>query len=141
MASDDLPDTPSVARVFCPGCEPDADPAGEILEVRWCSSHRRGDAGIEDARVGADALLTGAGEAGGAENRAWCELLHRHSADSAPASAPEVELDARGARGLDEGNAPRRSRKASRVDPAAAGELLAHHVEPTGAEVPQRIRR
>ena len=37
--TDFLPDTAYVARAYCPGCEPDADPSLDILDVRWCESH------------------------------------------------------------------------------------------------------
>src|SRR5205809_137384 len=32
-------ETPALGRSFCPGCEPDADPTLEILDVRWCDAH------------------------------------------------------------------------------------------------------
>ena len=72
-----LPDTPSVARAYCPGCEPDADPSREILDVRWCESHCPARDGADDAMVSAAAYLSGSAEAGGDDNRRWCEALHR----------------------------------------------------------------
>lgn len=74
--TDYLADTPSVARPYCPGCEPDADPALEILDLRWCTAHTPSGAGVDDAIVTAEAFLSGSAEAGGADNRRWCELLH-----------------------------------------------------------------
>jgi hypothetical protein len=71
-----LPDTPPVARCYCPGCEPDADPVLEILDVRWCEAHVPARDGADDAVVTASAFLSGSAEAGGADNRRWCEVVH-----------------------------------------------------------------
>src|SRR2546430_5888909 len=60
-----LPDTPCVARAYCPGCEPDADPSQEILDVRWCESHSPARDGADDEVVTASAYLSGSAEAGG----------------------------------------------------------------------------
>ena len=76
---DYLPDTPCVARAYCPGCEPDADPSQDILDVRWCESHFPGRAGADDEVVTASAHLSGSAEAGGNDNRRWCDLLHGRS--------------------------------------------------------------
>jgi len=73
---DYLPDTPCVARAYCPGCEPDADPSLEILDVRWCESHFPTRNGTEDEVVTATAYLSGNAEAGGDDNRRWCDVLH-----------------------------------------------------------------
>jgi hypothetical protein len=75
--TDFIPDTPSVARPYCPGCEPEADPSCEILDVRWCESHSPMRDGLDDAVVSAAAYLSGSAEAGGDDNRRWCEILHR----------------------------------------------------------------
>jgi hypothetical protein len=74
--TDFLPDTPPVARPYCPDCEPDADPCREILDVRWCAAHTPAWNGADDAAVRADASLSGSTEAGGDDNRRWCHLLH-----------------------------------------------------------------
>ena len=71
-----LPDTPAVARPYCPVCEPSADPAREILDVRWCSTHTPESGGLLDAAVRAEAYLSGSAEAGGDDNRRWCQLFH-----------------------------------------------------------------
>ena len=71
-----LPDTAAVARPYCPGCEPGADPAREILDVRWCSSHVPESNGLQDAAVRTEAYLSGSAEAGGDDNRRWCQLFH-----------------------------------------------------------------
>ena len=81
---DHLTDTPSLARMYCPGCEPAADPAFEILDVRWCASHAPQGRGMDDDVVVASAWISGSSEAGGEDNRRWCELLHR-SAVKGPA--------------------------------------------------------
>ena len=76
--TDHLTDTPSLARMYCPGCEPAADPAFEILDVRWCASHAPQGRGLDDdAVVPAAAWISGSSEAGGEDNRRWCELFHR----------------------------------------------------------------
>ena len=75
--ADYLPDTPTVARMYCPGCEPDVDPTCEILDVRWCEVHPPVGTGLDDAIVASTAYLSGSNEAGGEDNRRWCEILHR----------------------------------------------------------------
>jgi hypothetical protein len=76
--TDYLTDTPSLARMYCPGCEPSADPSFEILDVRWCASHVPPGRGLDDdAVVTATAWISGSTEAGGEDNRRWCELFHR----------------------------------------------------------------
>lgn len=74
---DYLADTPVIARTYCPGCEPDADASRDILDVRWCDSHSPLRGGVDDSAVSAAAWLSGSNEAGGDDNRRWCELLHR----------------------------------------------------------------
>jgi len=60
---DYLPDTPCVARAYCPGCEPDADPSQEILDVWWCESHSPARDGADDKVVTASAYLSGSAAA------------------------------------------------------------------------------
>ena len=73
-----LADTPSHARMYCPGCEPSADPGFEILDVRWCASHVPAGRGLDDEVVGTEAAwISGSAEAGGEDNRRWCALFHR----------------------------------------------------------------
>jgi hypothetical protein len=75
-----LPDTPCVARAYCPGCEPDTDPSQDILDVRWCESHSPVRAGTDDEVVAASGwYLSGSAEAGGNDNRRWCDILHGRS--------------------------------------------------------------
>ncbi len=78
--SDIPPETPRIARAYCPACEPDADALLEILEVQWCALHVPLREGVDDARVMSDAMLTGSAEAGGDENRRWCDVIHGESA-------------------------------------------------------------
>lgn len=74
----DLGDTLYVAAHWCPGCAPDRDPVREILEVRYCETHRPEAEGSDDARVAGTAYLSGSAEAGGDDgNRAWYAFLHR----------------------------------------------------------------
>ena len=79
-AMSDMPaETPRIARAYCPACEPDADTLLEILEVQWCNVHMPMREGLDDARVMSDAMLTGSAEAGGDENRRWCDVIHGDS--------------------------------------------------------------
>jgi hypothetical protein len=75
--SEYLPDSPVVARAWCPGCEPLADPTLQILDLRYCDQHVPGRDGMDDTSVTTDAHLSGSTEAGGDANRLWCELFHR----------------------------------------------------------------
>jgi hypothetical protein len=71
-----IADATCVARAYCPGCEPGADPTREILDVRWCDGHAPARDGSDDAVVTSEAFLSGSAEAGGEANRRWCELFH-----------------------------------------------------------------
>ena len=75
--SEYLPDSPAVARAWCPGCEPLADPIAQILDLRYCDQHLPHRDGSADESVTSDNYLSGSAEAGGDANRLWCELLHR----------------------------------------------------------------
>ncbi|MBI4169040.1 MAG: hypothetical protein HY510_03800 [Acidobacteria bacterium] len=75
--SEHILDTPSVARSYCPGCEPTADSVKEILDVRWCDAHHPEVDGAEDEKLIANAYLSGSAEAGGDPNRAVCDFVHR----------------------------------------------------------------
>jgi len=72
-----LRDSPAVARSYCPVCEPDADPTREILDVHWCVAHAPVWSGADDGAVTVGAIPSGSAEAGGEDNRRWCEILHR----------------------------------------------------------------
>lgn len=65
-----------VARVYCPGCEPEADPLTEILDTVWCTEHYPDRSGAADHVISASNYLSGSSEAGGEENRAWCNAVH-----------------------------------------------------------------
>jgi hypothetical protein len=88
-----LADSPVVARPYCPGCEPGADPMREVLDVRWCDEHLPVREGSDDERVDSSAFLSGTAEAGGDVNRRWCELFHR--ADPEPAAPPTIRRNGR----------------------------------------------
>jgi hypothetical protein len=92
-----------VARSYCPGCEPDADPIGQILVVRWCEVHQPGREGADDAAVSLDTSGALTIEAGGTDNQRWCALLHRDQTTAARNTA-----------------ARRRSSRPRRVAPAQA---------------------
>ena len=74
--SDWLPDSPIVSRNYCPECEPGADPIQEILEVRYCGTHEPSRGGIDDSGIICESYMSGSGEAGGDDNRRWCDILH-----------------------------------------------------------------
>jgi len=83
MTMNPVRDTPSVGRRYCPGCEPNADPDAEILDVIYCTEHtpvRSGNADGE-ASVNLESYPAGSGEAGGEDNRRWCNLFHRGTRD------------------------------------------------------------
>lgn len=71
-----LPDTPLVARLWCPSCEPGADPEAEILDVLWCNAHSPDRGGLDDALVTSHGYLAGGAESGGDDNRRWCQVVH-----------------------------------------------------------------
>jgi hypothetical protein len=55
----------------------------EILDVRWCDLHVPVRAGLDDVLVAARGTTYGTAEAGGEDNRRWCELIHREPAGAA----------------------------------------------------------
>ena len=88
-----------VVRPYCPSCEPDTDPTRTLVELRWCPTHTPAWGGSDDLLVTANALPGGSGEAGGEDNRRWCELIHGESASARPVKrrsarggAPTAEL-------------------------------------------------
>lgn len=83
-----MSETPCVARSYCPGCEPDADPIGQILVVRWCERHLPGRDGADDAAVSLDTAGTVTVEAGGTDNQRWCAFLHRERITAVRRPAP-----------------------------------------------------
>ena len=78
---------PLVARAYCPGCEPGADPLREILDVHWCDAHVPCRAGPDDVLATAQGTAYGGAEAGGDDNRRWCALIHRETSDGTDARA------------------------------------------------------
>lgn len=83
--TDFLPEKPSVARPYCPGCEPNADVLREILDVRWCETHVPARDGFDDCLLTEQSTAYGGVEAGGEDNRRWCEAIHRRDPEmSAP---------------------------------------------------------
>lgn len=74
-------DSPVVARLYCPTCEPETDPINEIVDVMWCGNHHPDRSGDVDHVVSAHNYLSGGTEAGGEDNRLWCDFLHRKNRD------------------------------------------------------------
>ena len=75
--ADHIPDSPVLGRSYCPGCEPEADPISEILDIRWCDEHSPLRDGLDDGAVLAGSYVSGSSEAGGDDNRRWCAVVHR----------------------------------------------------------------
>ena len=50
--------------------------AWTFLDVRWCESHSPALDGGDDEVVTSSAYLSGSAEAGGDDNRRWCDILH-----------------------------------------------------------------
>lgn len=82
---------PAAPRAYCPGCEPHADPLGEILDVHWCDLHSPCRAGVDDVLATARGTAYGSAEAGGEDNRRWCELIHRPAGE---VTTPRREAEA-----------------------------------------------
>ena len=72
-----VPETPNLATEWCPACEPDRDPIKEILQVRPCIVHPNFEFGSADAMVppAEHSQWSTPGEAGGEDNRRFCDLL------------------------------------------------------------------
>src|SRR5687768_4465232 len=132
-------DTPSVARPYCPACEPDTDPGSEILDVRWCSAHTPVSGGVDDEVVAMESYPAGSGEAGGEDNRRWCALFHRQARPTTkrrlaptlrvprarPVSVEGARAVAHGARGVPTERVGRIALK-----PGAARQLLRREAPP-----------
>jgi hypothetical protein len=76
----ELPDTPSLGRKCCPGCEPEADEFAEILIFQWCHLHAPPLDGSADGAVSVDGYLSGNVEADGVIGRAFANVIHRPGA-------------------------------------------------------------
>ena len=74
--SEILPDSAYLAHQWCPTCEPHRDPVAEILETRYCEGHMPPRTGADDWDI-SQGYVSGSGEAGGEDNKAFCDLIHR----------------------------------------------------------------
>jgi hypothetical protein len=72
--SDWIPDSEVVILPDCPGCQPERDPREYV--VRHCVIHDPSTRGSEDERV-MQTYVNGTSEAGGDDNRRFCDWLHR----------------------------------------------------------------
>lgn len=86
-----LPDSPVVARPYCPICEPEADQMAEMLETRYCESHCPSRGGESDGEVNAQSYMSGSAEAGGADNKAYCDFFHRKVEPKREAPIPPTD--------------------------------------------------
>lgn len=73
--TDWLPDSPVVLPNVCPTCMPNLDP--REYQTRWCNDHEPTREGRDDERVDTSGYVSSGIEAGGEDNRRWCELIHR----------------------------------------------------------------
>jgi hypothetical protein len=73
--NDSLPDSPVELLTRCPGCWPELDPITYLASA--CNAHEPSRDGVDDALSTAHGYLSSGTEAGGDDNRAWCELFHR----------------------------------------------------------------
>lgn len=72
-----------IVNPFCPGCVPETDFTRDAsITPSWCSVHAPTYEGADDALAGGTAP-TGFAEAGGADNKAFCDFLHRGKHDAA----------------------------------------------------------
>lgn len=60
-------------REWCITCDPEGVP--EPWMPKTCNRHLPPESGSADSQVRADAFLSGSAEAGGVENRTFCELF------------------------------------------------------------------
>lgn len=74
-------DTPIISRLYCPGCEPEADPIKDILDIFWCETHMPSREGALDRVVTPAGYISGSGECGGDDNRKVCDFIHRGKLD------------------------------------------------------------
>jgi hypothetical protein len=76
MTRDWLADSGHEIPARCPSCYPAEDPMSYV--VAWCGDHRPSVAGPDDEKMlGLYNALIHMGEAGGPDNRAVCEQIHR----------------------------------------------------------------
>jgi hypothetical protein len=93
----DIPaEKPAQSRLYCPGCEPEADVLLEILEVSWCEAHTPARAGVDDALAIVRGTGFGSAEAGGEDNRRWCEMIHGAPAQHRGGASRKPSGNARG---------------------------------------------
>src|SRR4026207_1144128 len=117
--SDIPPETPRIARAYCPACEPDADALLEILEVQWCALHMPLREGVDDARVMSDAMLTGSAEAGGEGGARRAGRVGRDGARSrGGGGGRDPPLVRRDPRRLDAPRGPRLDQRPGVAEPA-----------------------
>jgi hypothetical protein len=73
----DLPETPYMAKDWCPTCEPERDPTREILAVKYCWAHPPSLIGSADCSMAPpeDHAWSTPGEAGGQHSILFNDLL------------------------------------------------------------------
>jgi len=59
-------------RIYCPGCEPQADEFADFLQCEWCGTHLPARTGAEDALAWCEHGVSADAEI----NRAFCALIH-----------------------------------------------------------------
>jgi hypothetical protein len=91
--TDNLPDSAPAGRRVCLGCEPEADPIAEILDLFWCFQHPQSDRGSEylKAEEGLSDIRVTSGESDGHTNRLYMEALRKH--EDPPGAVGQNEVD------------------------------------------------
>jgi hypothetical protein len=64
-------------RTYCPECRPDIDPLTGLWNVCYCGEHLPAELGTADALARVPDVPASPNEAGGNENRLWCNFFHR----------------------------------------------------------------
>ncbi len=69
-------ETGLVGKLYCPGCEPEADEFVEILTVSWCCQHApRAEGDADDLTGPRTVALASGGDAEGEDCRAFARLI------------------------------------------------------------------
>ena len=75
MMASEMPDSPMRSALWCPGCDLEADPTRDILQVHWCFRHAPSRDGLDDAHVTVDMIAGVNGEAEAVNCRAVQALI------------------------------------------------------------------
>jgi hypothetical protein len=63
---------------FCPECESEIEPSDDDRRAAiYCRRHMPPAVGVDDGAVNIETYPAGTTEAGGEDNRNWCDFFHR----------------------------------------------------------------